>query len=181
MKKGIVVLLALTAVAAWATDVNPWQARSDSTSGQPSAALSGNQVKALWDDGDALNSTQLSYISADEGTKYNPAGSDTWSWIMVRLKHANPADSYTLNWEAYTDSYDDYGMSVYVWDNASENWDWLDTGPQAIFTTARTVSLSSSYWYWNSDESAYVCLVLVEGRTVVGERDMHVDVVDASY
>ena len=181
MKKGIIVFLALAAVTAWAFDVNPWKAKSDSTSGQPSAAVSGDQVKALWVNADWLNSTQKTHISTDDGNIYDHSGNNTWHWIMVRLKHSAKGHNFTGHWEAYTDAYSDYAMSVFVWDNADENWDWKDTGPQDDFTNARNFTIQPKYWNWDSGPGAYVCLILVQGRTRPGARNLHVDVVDATY
>jgi len=188
MKKGLlIVITALLAVyggTAWAVDVNPWQAKCNSTSGQPSAAVSGDQVKALWSAAVWLNNSQKTYISTDDGNIYDHSGAYTWHWIMVKLAHSAKAHNFTGHWEAHTDAYSDYPMYVYVWDNAGQNWDWKDTGPQSIFTTARNFTIAPGYWNWDPDcgeSGAYVCLILVQGRTYSGARNVHVDVVDANY
>jgi hypothetical protein len=103
----------------------------------------------------------------------------TWKWIMVKLWHSAKDHNFTGHWEAYTDSYEDYACEVYVWNPSEQEWDLKDTGPKAIFTTARNFTIGTGYWI--SEGGGYTCLILIQSRTKTGLRDMEVDVVDANY
>jgi hypothetical protein len=178
-----VVLAAALNVSA--VDINPWQARSDNTDGDPAAAISGEQLKALWGAAadNALNYDERGYISSDNGTKYDGYDTpDTWNWIMVKLRHTAKDHNFTGHWEAYTDAYADYQCSVYVWDPADTEFDLKDTGPDGIiFTNQRSFTIQPNYRVWTEEAGMYQCIILVRGRTVPNKRWLHVDVVDAAY
>jgi hypothetical protein len=143
MKTGIIViaLVALGAGKAPAVDINPWLARSDSTNGEPAAAVSGDQLKALWGGANALNAEERGFISSDNGTKYDAwDGGYTWNWIMVKLRHTAKAHNFIGHWEAYTDAYADYPCKVYVWDWAEDNFDFKDMGPTGLFLRPNVAS-----------------------------------------
>ena len=188
MKKGIIVIalaaLALAAaLKAAAVDINPWQAKSDNTDGEPAAAINGDQLKGLWGPANGLSAEEKVWISSDEGTKFDAyCTPDTWNWIMVKLKYTAKDHNFTGHWEAYTGAYLDYPCEVYVWDPAGTKFDKKDTGPPGtIFTTQRPFTIEPKYWVWTAEAGMYMCIILVQGRTEPNKRWLHVDVVDASY
>jgi hypothetical protein len=187
MKKVIIVIGAAVVLGgtlkAAAVDINPWQAKSNNTDGEPAAAVSGDQLKALWNAANGLSAEEKGWISSDNGTKYDAYDApDTWNWIMVKLRYTAKAHNFTGHWEAYTDAYADYACEVYVWDPGENNFDLKDTGPSGvIFTTQRSFTIQPKYWVWTEEAGMYQCLILVQGRTEPNKRWLHVDVVDASY
>jgi hypothetical protein len=187
MRKVMIIIGAAVVLAAAlnvaAVDINPWQARSNNTDGDPAAAISGDQLKGLWGAANGLSQAEREKIYSDDGTKYDAYDTpDTWNWIMVKLRHTAKDHNFTGHWEAYTDAYADYPCKVYVWDPADTEFDLKDTGPDnTIFTTQRSFTIQPNYWVWTEEAGEYLCIILVEGRTVPNKRWLHVDVVDAAY
>ncbi len=186
MKYLTAVAVALAAVAAIAgATVDPARARSDLTEGDPSLAISGDQLKGLWNGADSLDNDELVLISSDNGEYYDadqtqPSSGDE-KWIIVRFYYDGEVNyPWTLRWEAYTDSHWDYPCKVYVWDGTNPehvHFELLDTGPYPIFTTPRSVTLPAMYWHTN-DLGFDECLILITSHVLDGYKTMHVDVVE---
>ena len=175
--------MAAFAATAFGVDINTWRARAGETTGAPDAAINDDQLKALWDNTwHELNSTEKAQISDNDSVNFHyQIIGYTWDYVMLRFKYSQISGGFDGRWEAYADGYSSYGCSIWVWDPVNTDFINLDYGPTGICTTPRDIFVPARCWVWDDEFDAYIRMILIEGRTTAGNRDLYSDVVDLEY
>ncbi len=185
MKKLTVILCSLAAAAAaFAVDINPWQAKYGHRKAEPALVASVDQLSALWEKADALSETDKGRLDTDDSDLYRVTykGKLAWTFIVVKLKYSVKDKGFQLHWEAYSDPYKGQPCEFFVWDPDAAKFVFADRGPEnTLFIEARASRVDPKYWVWDTDVQEYVCTVLIEHHNVDDIPDFIVDVVSATY
>jgi hypothetical protein len=122
MKKGIVVMLALCAAAAWGTNYDSTDAWAGASTNNPVNFT----PRDLGTKGDNLTYNQRQKTFTDNGVWYTwtEPESQNYDWMMFAFDYPGEVETATLNWQVAID-HDTNVVHLSYWHDYNENWVWL--------------------------------------------------------
>jgi hypothetical protein len=185
MKKGIGVLLALCAAAAWGTDLNPIGNNvcgAGSINSDPSNVTYEAGFDKIYDNlSSKIDDDEISQISSDNGTWWGSGDlpDRTYAYLMIKFVKPGGYTSGTLNWQVGVDS--EANVYAFRWnkDVSPHRWESLnhnDGGynPPWEVPGLKTYTIPASYFDGNG-----VLWLLFKGAG--GSDVLSADVVDIHY
>jgi hypothetical protein len=181
MKKGIIVLLALCAAAAYAADLNPDYGRAGHIENPPCLIVTGDGFKKLWDNASAiLGDPALILISTDddEWLAYSPEDPHQWIYMIIKFTRSGGCDG-TCFWQVKMES--QAVVTVWRWDHrpwvlGGQRFVYMDNNNGGINPPTESFSVSSSDF-----NPQGVLFLLVQGQKGTGAWQMKCDVIDIHY
>jgi hypothetical protein len=159
MKKGIMVLLALGAVAAWGADLNTEHVRAGATNFDPSGITGDDEFRKIWENATAI-CYQLSLIWTDDSQwwEYPNGVHKLYPYTFYRFDKPESFDGGTCYWEVKADSY--APCYAYHWNPNSDAWVPHGNNGGGASPPKKSFYVGTGSNFWTTDDKLYVMVVV---------------------